>query len=125
MGEIKGEYSASEQGNFKVIDTIGVPHPYCITPKHIAYASDHCGGMLGKSAIIGAEESGAECDICRHAWKAGKQPKVLTYAEHEQALLVECKIDIQPPPDELHKWLLSLKGEAERNGYAGFAFKRA
>ena len=72
---------------FKVIDTIGVPHPYCITGKHVSYASDHCGGMLTKEAIIAAEEAGAKCDICRQQSEHGG--KILSYEEHEHALLVE------------------------------------
>ena len=40
---------------FEVIDTIGTPHPYMIMPSHVAWASDYCGGMLGKEAIRGAE----------------------------------------------------------------------
>ena len=119
MSDIKGNYPESEQGNFKIIDTIGVPHPYCITPKHLEYSE---GIYLD---IEGAERKGAVCDICRKAVKAGKQGSILTYAEHEQALLVECKIEIQPCPDELKNWLLSIKEEAEANKYAGFAFKKA
>ena len=117
--KFKGDYSQSKNGNFKIINTIGVPHLYCITPKHVAVAADHYFGMLGADAIRGAEKQGAKCDICR---KAGK---ILSYDEHEQALLVECKIDIQPVPDELKTWLVSIKDEAEKNGYAGFAFKKA
>ena len=118
MSDIKGNYPESKDGNFKVIDTIGVPHPYCITPKHLEYSE---GIYLD---IPGAEKRGAVCDICRKAVRAGKQDKVLTYDEHEHALLVNCKIDIQPCPDELKDWLLSIKEEATTNGYAGFAFKR-
>ena len=44
--KLKARYGASEQGNFAVIDTIGVPHPYMIGPKHVAYASDFRGGIL-------------------------------------------------------------------------------
>lgn len=117
MTDVKGNYPKSKQGNFKVVDTIGVPHPYCITSKHVAWAADHCGGMLGKEAIREAEEHGAKCDICK------KQGNVLTIDEHEQALLVGCKVDIQPLPDELKDWLISIKEEATANGYAGFAFK--
>lgn len=116
MSNVKGTYPESE--NFKVVDTIGVPHPYCITSKHIEYSS---GLYLD---VEEAEKNGAVCDICRKAVNKGKQPKILTYDEHEQALLVECKIEINPVPQELHTWLLSIKDEAEKNGYAGFAFKR-
>ena len=111
--------------HFSVVDTIGVPHPYCITPKHVAYASDHCHGMLGKEAIIGAEKAGACCDICKKAQRAGKIPRILKYDEHEQALLIECKVDIKTHQKEAHAYLVSIKDQCEKDGYAGFAFKRA
>lgn len=121
MAEIKGTYPASEHGNFKVIDTIGIPHPYCITPKHLEY----CDSMyLNGDTIKVAEGKGAVCDICRSLVSTGEQAKILTYDEHEEALLVECKIEINPTPPELHQWLLSIKEEAMRNGYDGFAFKK-
>jgi hypothetical protein len=53
----------------------------------------------------------------------------LKYKEHEQALLVECKIDLKDENGEvnpeLHAYLKSQVDEATRNGYAGFAFVRA
>ena len=120
MSDIKGNYPASEHGNFRVIDTIGVPHPYCITPKHLEY----CDSMyLTTDTMRHAEEKGAVCDICKHAVRDGKQGSILSIDEHEQALLVSCKAEIQDN-DELHQWLLGIKEETERNGYAGFAFKR-
>lgn len=101
---------------FKIIDTIAVPHPYCITPKHVAYASDHCGGMLGERAIRGAEEQGARCDICK-----GK----LSYDEHQRALLVEVTDDRELKDiSELKSYLLTIKKQAEADGFAGFAFKQ-
>jgi len=115
---IKGEYGQSARGNFKVIDTIGVPHTYCITPKHIEYSD----GMY--LDIEGAEKRGAVCDTCREIKKRTGKP-ILTHAQHETALLVECKIDANTDAEgkkELHAWLLSIKDEATRNKYAGFAF---
>lgn len=108
----------SEHGNFTVIDTIGVPHPYCITPRHVVYASDHHCGMLTADSIREAEENGAQCGICK-----GK----LLYDEHETALLVSCKKDIEADEEaknELHKYLLKLKDQAEKDNYVGFAFKK-
>jgi len=96
---------------FKVIDTIGVPHPYCITPKHV---------RLGEDAIIAAEKQGAECDSCR---KRGR--KTLSYKQHETALLVEVADDreLEDIP-ELHPYLLSIKDMCVKDGFAGFAFKQ-
>jgi hypothetical protein len=36
---VKGQYLRSEK--FEVVDTIGVPHPYCITPQHLVHGSEH------------------------------------------------------------------------------------
>ena len=118
---IKGNYPASEKGNFSIIDTIGVPHPYCITSKHLQYST----GMY--LDIPGAEEKGAVCDICLKNQRRNHIP-ILSYAEHEQALLVSCKVDIKddgsPVPEELKTWLISIRDQATENGYVGFAFKR-
>lgn len=65
---------------FEVIGTIGIPHPYCIGTKHVAYASEHFAGMLTKDAIVEAERNGAKCCTCK-----GK----LSHEEHKQALLIE------------------------------------
>lgn len=112
--------------NFRIIDTIGVPHPYCITPRHVTWASDHWAGILNKESIIDSEKhGGARCDICEGQ---------LSFEKHEQALLVECDMDIHDntvPPDnqgkiqmneELHEWLKEIKERVGKDGYAGFAF---
>lgn len=113
---IKGTYPSTE--NFSIVDTIGVPHPYCITPRHIGEASDHFGGMLGTDAIKSAEKKGITC---------GVKGCMLPFDKHEQALLVSCKIDINKPENkqEITDYLLSIKEEAEKNGYVGFAFMKA
>lgn len=101
---------------FQIIDTIGVPHSYCLTPKHIVHASDHFSGMLGEAAIISAEKNGARCDICK-----GDR----SYKEHETALLVEVD-DKRELKDikGLEEYLLSIKDMTEKDGYAGFVFKQ-
>lgn len=101
---------------FKVVDTVGVPHFYCITPKHVAYASDYCGGMLGKEAIKESEEHGAKCGICKGE---------LSFDEHKQALLVEVSDnrELKDIP-ELKKYLLRIKKMATKDNFAGFAFKQ-
>jgi len=113
--KFKGTYPESE--HFKVIDSISVPHQYCITPRHIAYASDHHSGILDKAAMEGAEGLGVKCGV------PGCQ---LLLADHEQALLIECTAamdgDDGKANPELHKLLLEIKDEATANGYAGFAF---
>ena len=45
------------------------PHPFMIGPRHVAYAADHCGGMLGKEVMekIGCAmtdyKHGPRCDL--------------------------------------------------------------
>jgi hypothetical protein len=116
MSDIKGNYGVSKNANFFIKDTIGVPHPYMIGARHVAHAADHYGGMLGKAAIESGEARGIMCKMknCN-----------LTYAQHETALIVGCKIDVKTDPvakKELEKYLKSIVKEAEANGYAGFAF---
>jgi len=59
------------------------------------------------------EKMGAKCGICKGE---------LSFEAHEKALLVGClkELDCQ----ELKDYLLSLKDKCEKDGYAGFAFKR-
>ncbi len=117
MTNPRGEYPKSEYGNFEIIDSIGVPHPYCITAAHVVYASDHHNGMLDKTAMEGAESNGVRC---------GMRGCQLTFKEHETALLVACYLGIKDKDDkvnpELHAFLLACKDEAEKHGYTGFTF---
>lgn len=110
---------------FRIIDTIGVPHPYCITPKHVAIASDEFMGMLGEPAINRAEEKGIHCDICKKVERKTGKP-CLSYEEHKQALLVEVndKRELKDIP-ELQPYLLSIKNLAEKDGFVGFAFTQS
>lgn len=111
---LRVRYGASEHGNYYVADIIGVPHPYCITRKHI----EHCDSVvLDAYAIREAEKHGAKCGIPRCN---------LSFDQHEQALLVKCKAEIkgedgQAMP-ELRDYLLKCKPLCEADKYAGFAF---
>ena len=103
------------------VDTVAQPHPYCITPKHVAAASDHFGGMLGAAAIEYAEQHGARCDICR------QQGRFLSYKEHtsDLTLFIGVPVKLQKSLDEvpgLHQYLMSIKEKAESLGITGFAF---
>lgn len=115
----KGKYPESANGNYKVVDTIGVPHTYCIGKKLLEFTSEHWGGILGAPAIEDAEKHGIYCEICTN-----KYGTPLSYAEHKQALLIECKGEIDPVPEELKTYLESIKEECEKNGYVGFAFMK-
>jgi hypothetical protein len=103
---------------FEIIDTIGTPHPFCITPRHVVFASDHHGGMLGKEAIEAYEKSKGSC----HCGVKGCQ---LSFAEHETALLiaVDDSRELGAIP-ELPTYLLKCKPICEKDGYAGFAFMK-
>jgi hypothetical protein len=104
---------------FECIDTVGVPHPYCITPKHVEYAADNFHGMLGKDAIKEAEENGkARCGIC-----GGK----LSYDEHKTAVLVEVRSreEIEDIKEELREYLKSIVSITEADGFAGLSLIQA
>jgi hypothetical protein len=114
------KYPSSKCNTFRIKDTIGVPHPYCIGPQHVGWAADHFSGILSKAAIEDAEKKGvARCEICK-----GK----LSFAEHEQALLVECFKEPKkgtPEGDELNEYLKSIVDQATKDGFAGFVFLKA
>jgi len=115
--KLKERYGKSKHGNFFVTDTIGVPHLFCITPKHVETASDHFSGMLDSAAIEHLERTGRP--------SCGMRGCNLMYAEHEQALLVHCSLDMKKGNQvhpELQDYLLASKEEAEEDNYAGFAF---
>jgi len=115
------EYGKSKNGNFEVIDTIGVPHSYCITPKHML--PDHM--FMNAETIKEAEETnGAVCDICRKINKKDYSKPILKYDEHKQALLVACYVDIEEAKQELTDYLFSNKERAIKDGYEGFAFMK-
>ena len=83
-------YGRSAKGNFGIIDTISVQHPYCIGSRHVGWASDHFSGMLGEEAIRDAEKHDIHCETCATAFRRRDTNKILSYDEHETGLLVEC-----------------------------------
>jgi hypothetical protein len=97
---------------FKVIDTVGVPHPYCITPKHLGRSM-----YLDGNAIRDAESRGAKCGVrgCK-----------LSFDEHRQALLIE----VNHPADQvndvpgLHEYVESIKEMCVQDNFVGFAFTK-
>jgi hypothetical protein len=109
-------YPKTEQ--FEIIDTIGVPHPFCITDKHVAHASYKFGGILGESAIKDLEK-------ITFRPSCGVKGCQLKYHEHKQALLIEVDDDrdLNDIP-ELNEYLLECKPICESDGYVGFAFKQ-
>lgn len=52
--EKKYRPSMESSGVLVLRDVITVnhkPHPFMVGPKHVAHASDHCGGMLGEETL--------------------------------------------------------------------------
>lgn len=113
--ELQKLFGESTKGNFFVVDTIGVPHPFMITNHHVAWASNHNGGILGMDAMEKAKALNRGCGICHEE-----------YSKHETAVLIGCKIDIKKKDGtankELHKYLLKNKKNCEKEHLAGYAF---
>lgn len=105
------------------VETISMPHPYCITPRHVAWASDHFGGLLSTDAIRDAEKHGARCDICA---KSGRG--ILTVDQHENAVTLFIRVpqnrDLNAIPG-LHSYLFNNKAQFVKLGIEGFAFPTA
>jgi hypothetical protein len=114
---LQDHYGKSVSGNFYVTDTIGVPHAYCIGTRHVTFAADKFGGMLGNEAIRAGEKKGIRCEVkgCN-----------LTFEQHEKALLIACKAELKDKDGqanpELHAYLLACKENCEKDGFVGFAF---
>jgi len=122
-------FGESTKGNFKIIDTIGTPHPYCIAPCHLEFNDSM---YLGSDQIRQMEKDHPDkvmCDICKRAYRKNQIDKILSYDEHKQSLVVEClkpmgkktekNLKLNP---ELKKFLLSIKAKAEKKKFDGFAF---
>lgn len=107
--ELMKEYGWSKNSNFRVVDTIGVPHPFVIGTKHVVHAYDNHGGMLGEATM-----KAIPCDGCH-------QP----YDKHETALLVQCLIDVKNDTKEAKELTAYMKQCMEKqhfkdNEYKGF-----
>ncbi len=110
------EYPKTEM--YQIIDTLGIPHSYCIGPKHVQYASKHCNGILGSGAISELEkEKGKGCCMVKGC--------NLTHAEHELALVVEVAFDgeLNEAPG-LTEYLKSCVPLMDKDKVSGFAFKK-
>lgn len=70
-------FRKSKNGNYEVDDSIGVPHPYCITAGHVTWAADHWGERLGPEAIKDAEANHKA--ICGTCSKAQNEYPVLSF----------------------------------------------
>jgi len=111
--------------HIKVLEVkkIILPHPYCITPKHLTGKSMY----LNKETIRDAEKNnGAVCDICRHLVKQGKQDKVFSIDEHKEQLTLFLEV----PKGNLNsilglkEYLLEIKQTLVKLKIDGVAFKQ-
>lgn len=106
--------------SFQKVEKLSIPHPYCITPKHVAWASDHFSGRLSEDAIRGAEKNGAQCDICA---KSGRG--ILTFDQHENSVTLFVKVPQNQDLNSitnLRSFLYNNKAAFETAGIQGFAF---
>jgi hypothetical protein len=117
LPEKLAKYPSTEK--YRIVDTVGVPHPYCIGADHLRL---NAGMYLNIPAV---EEKGARCDICKQGNRKYGE-RILPFDEHKLALLVEVNDtrELNKMP-ELHAYLLSIKAQAEADGYVGFAFVKA
>ena len=107
-----------EGSSFSVegVRDVTVPHPYCLTPRHVTWASKYNVGMLDSYAIESAEKAGARCDTCKGQLK---------YKDHipEKALVI-----VVPSNDDLslvsglHSYLLFIKKRVVGLGITGIMF---
>ena len=89
------------------------PHPFMIGSRHVAHASDHCGGMLGEESL--------------RAFPCAMHGCGLPYDQHTKGDHVAfVKLTRDATESELRAWLVSLTEGDESwvtiNKVDGFAF---
>jgi len=104
------------------VEALCMPHPYCITPKHLEYND---GMYLTRESMAKAELKGAVCDICKKAVRAGRQPFILKIDAHTESRTLFIEV---PDNKDLNAvtglvtYLNRVKHECELLGIDGFAF---
>lgn len=101
--------------NLRSIQKISHPHPFCITPRHVAYASDHHGGILDESAI---RQSEAPCGV------KGCQ---IEFSEHKTDLSLIIEVDDNRDLNRVEgliEYLKAIKDKLAELGIEGIAFPR-
>lgn len=101
----------SSNKNFFIKDTIGNPHPYCITHKHITGEDVY----LDKDVIMRLEREGKA--------KCGVRGCNLSYEEHEIGLLIGCKKDMNESEElkeEFQEYVKHMIPFMEKYKYNGF-----
>lgn len=112
--------------HIKVLEVkkIVIPHPYCITPKHLLPDEMY----LTKETLKRAEEeNNAVCDICRKEYKDGKRDKILSVDEHKEqnVLFLEVpKTENLNDVEGLNEYLKEIKPILEELKIDGIGFKQ-
>jgi len=101
---------------FRVIDTITLPHNYCVTKGLISFASKRLDGNLSPDAIMDYELSkgGPTC---------GKPGCALLYKQHKISLVIEVAYqgELHEAP-MLKEYVESCTAQALCDGVTGFTF---
>lgn len=100
--------------SFVSVNTVNFkPHPYTIGPKHINYASDHCGGILGE-------------DVCKKvpcAHSDRYSSCKLSYDQHTYDTVLFLSLTRNVTEEEVKEVLNPKFGNfMEENGLDGVAF---
>lgn len=125
LKRLQKKFGKSKQENFSIKDTIPIPHPYMITPKHLEFNDSM---YLGKEQIDKMESKHGS--LCGQRIKTGFHTETcnLKYEEHKQGLLILCEKPMSDPKDknkfnkELHSYLLEIKENLDLKKYDGFGF---
>lgn len=117
-------HGESENGNYKIIDTIPIPHPYMVTSKHLEYNRDEM--YLGIEQIERMEKEHGP--LCGQRINAHRDQCTLKYGDHKSGLLIQCKLPMTSPEDktkfndELYKYMLKIKENLDTKKFDGFGF---
>ncbi len=125
MAKLIDQIPKPEKQHIKVLEVkkVMIPHPYCITPRHLTGKSMY----LDKNAIKEAEKNNnAVCDICRKLVRDGRQQEVLSFGEHEEqlTLFLEVPKGNLNNIEGLHEYLMKIKPVLVKLKIAGIAFKQ-
>jgi len=84
------------------------PHPYTVGNKHISYAHDNCGGLLGDEVLKAVP--------CAH------RGCTLSYEEHLSDFVMFLSLTKDMTHEEISNSLKDIADESEADGVDGFAF---
>ena len=122
----KKSFGKSKHGNYFIEDSIGTPHPYCITEKHITgeFMS------LGDSEIKQLEsKNGCMCGMYVdnsgnyvNGYRSGYHKCNVPYEEHTSDLVCFLKLSRNGTNDEANSILKELVDNLGENYIDGFSF---